>query len=108
MHIQRLPDDIGYGHTGIQGRIGILENHGGFLAELIDIALCLDLFSFIPYLTACRLIKVEQASSRGRLAAAGLSYQTQGLAFHDIKGNIIYGLQRSGAEKAGADVKVLL
>ena len=56
MDIQRLADDIGHGHAGVQGGIGILEDHGGLLAELLDIGGGLQLFAVIPDLAAGGLI----------------------------------------------------
>ena len=58
MDVQRLTNDIRYGHTRIQGRIRILENHGRLLAEFFDIRLGFDLLSVVPDLAARGLIEM--------------------------------------------------
>ena len=76
VNVQRLADDIGNGHAGVQGRIGILEDHGGLLAELLNILCSFQLFAVVPHLTGGGLVQVQQGAAYGSLTTAGLADQT--------------------------------
>ena len=108
MDIQGLTDDVGDGHAGVQRGIGILEDHGGLLAEFLDVGGGLQLFAVIPDLAAGGLIQVQQRAAHGGLAAAGFAYQTQCLALVDAEGYAVHRLEGLGLEHTHVDVKVLL
>ncbi len=105
--IQRLGDNVADGHAGVQGRVGILEDHGGLLAEFLQGFLGIDFLPVIDDLTGCGLIQMQNRAADGRLAAAGLADQTQGFAAADREGNIVHRLERLGAEKAQVDIEIL-
>ena len=75
MHVQRLADDVGDGHAGVEGGIGILEDHGGLVAEGLDIGLGLDLPALVEDFAAGGLVQVQDGAADGRLAAAGSTQQ---------------------------------
>ena len=79
MDIQRLADDLFDRHTGVQGGIGILEYHLHLGAVLDHILVC-DQISIVVDLAAGGLIETQQRTADRSLAAAGLSYKSEGLA----------------------------
>ena len=107
MHVQRLADDVGDGHAGVEGGIGILEDHGGLVAEGLDVGLGLDLPALVEDFAAGGLVQVQDGAADGRLAAAGLADQTQRLAGLDGKAHVVDGLERLRPEHAHVDVKIL-
>jgi hypothetical protein len=106
--VKRLTDDIGDGHTGVQGRVGILENHSRLFAEFFDVGCGLDLLTTIENLSGGGFVKVQESAADGGLAATGLTNETKGLAGTDVEGYVIYGLKRLGLEGANVNVEVLL
>ena len=108
VYVQRLGDDVGDGHTGIQRGIGVLENHGAFLAVLQNVLLGYNLFAVEEYFTGGGLIQVQQRTPNGCLAAAAFAHQTQGLPPVDGEGHIVHSLQRLGGKGTGGDIEVLL
>ena len=107
LDIQRFSDDVLHGHTGIQRRIGILKDHGRFPAELFDISFGLHGFTAIDHFARGRFVQVQDRTSRCSLTAAGLSDQTQGLSLHDVKRDVIHGLEGLCPEKPDIDRKIL-
>ena len=57
----------------------------------------LDQFTVKVYFAVGRLVKLENGTSDGGLAAAGFTDETERLAFVDIKGDIVNGFQLEGA-----------
>ena len=108
VHIQRFADDVGNRHAGVQGGVGILEDHGGLLAEGVDVLLGLQGLAVVPDLAGSGLVQVEDGAAHGGLAAAGLTHQTQSLAPLDGEGYIVHRLEGLGAEEAHVDVEILL
>ena len=106
MDIQRLADDVGDRHAWVQGRIGILKDHGGLFAELLDIGWGLQLFSVIPDFAAGGLIQMQDRAANGGLAAAGLAHQTQRLSLVDAEGYAVHRLERFGLEHTYVDIEV--
>ena len=106
--IQRLADDIGNGHSGIQRGIGILKHHSGLFAVLHQILLGGNLFAVKPDLTVGGLVQVQQSSAHSGLAAAGLAYEAESLASADGERDIVHSLQGLAGEQAGIDTKILL
>ena len=107
LDIQGLADDVGDGHAGIQRGIGILEDHGGLAAVVCDVLRGLDGLAAVDDLAAGGLVEVQDGAAGGRLAAARLSDQTQGLALHDVKGDVVDSLERLCLEKSRADREIL-
>ena len=108
VHIQRLADNIGNGPTGIQRRIGILKDHGGFLPVLRDVLLGDDLLAVKPDFAVRGLVQVQQGAAHGGLAAAGLADETQRLAPADGEGHVVHSLQGLGRKHPGIDIEVFL
>ena len=93
VNVQRLPDDVGDGHAGVEGGIGVLENHGGLLAELIDLLVGFDGLSVKEDLAARGLVQVQQGAADGGFAAAGFAHEAQRLTPADIEGDIVHRLE---------------
>ena len=108
VHVQRLTDDVGDRHAGIQRGVGILKDHGGLLAELLDVLLALDGLAVEDHLSGGGLVQVQNRAAHGGLAAAGLAHQAQRLALVDGEGDVIHGLEGLGAEEAHVDIEVFL
>ena len=106
VHIQGFPDDVRDGHAGVQGRVGVLEDHGGLLAELVQVLFRDHLFPVIPDLAGSGFVQLQDSTAHGGLAAAGLSHETQGLALPDLEGDIIHCLQVTGLEGVDIDLEV--
>ena len=94
MDVQRLADDIGDGHAGVQRGIGILEDHGGLSAEFTDIRFRADRLSLKADFAAGRFIQVQERTSDRGLAAAGLPHQAKGLSAADVEGHIVHRFER--------------
>ena len=91
MDRQDLFENFPYGHTGIEGRIGILENHLYVPACLPQILLphgC-KLFPVQGDASAIRLMQSDNQPGQGRLSAAGLPHNTQDLAPLHVQTHII-------------------
>ena len=108
VHVQRLGDDVGDSHAGIQRGIGVLENHCGLLPVVQNVLLGFDLLAVEEDLAGGGLIQVQERAANGGFAAAGLAHQAQGLPPVDGEGNIVHSLQRLGGKGTGGDIEVLL
>ena len=108
MDIQRLTDDIRDGHTGVEGGIGILENHSGLLAEFLNIALGNDLLTVIPDFTGSRLIQMQDGTANSGFTTTGLTNKTQCFTLMDGEGNTVHSLQGLCFESTHTDIKILL
>ena len=108
VYIQRLADNIGNGHTGIQRGIGILKNHGGFLPELVNVLFAFHGLAPVAYFTRCGFIQMQNRASNRGLAAARLPYQAKRLATLDGKAHVIHGFERRGLEEYRVNREVLL
>ena len=91
MDLHTLGNNASNRHTGIQRSIRILENDLCFSGILITVfgVLHVHFFAVIEDLAFCGRVNPHYHTSQGGLSAAGLTYHTQGLAFINIKGNII-------------------
>ncbi len=107
VHVQRLADDVGHGHTGVQRGIGVLENHGGLLPVLGNVLFGNDLLAVEPDFAVRGLVQVQQGAAHGSFAAARLTDQAQGLAPADGEGHIVHSLQGLGGEHTGIDIEIL-
>ena len=57
--IQRLSDDVGNGHPGVQGGVGVLEHHGGLSAVFQNVLLGFDLLAVEENLTGGGLVQMQ-------------------------------------------------
>ena len=64
------------------------------LFELLDIH-ARDIGSLIENLTGCRIVQTHQGFTQRGLTAAGLSYDTDSLAFFNVESNIVNGVEHS-------------
>ena len=93
VYIQRLADNIGNGHTGIQRGIGILKNHGGFLPELVNVLFAFHGLAPVAYFTRCGFIQMQNRAPYGGFAAAGLPYQSQRLPLLNRERYVVHSFQ---------------
>ena len=108
MHIQGFADDIGDGHAGVERGIRVLEDHGGLLAEVVNIGFGLDFFAVVPDFSRSGLIEMQNRAADCRFAAAGFADETQGLALVDGERDAVDSLEGLGLEHPHADIKILL
>ena len=73
LNIQRLTDDISYGHSGIQRRIRILKYHCCLFPEFPDLLSGSYLFTLEINLSGCRPVQMKYGTSRRGFTAAGFS-----------------------------------
>ena len=76
--IQRLTDDVLDRHTGVQGRVGVLEDHLHLLAETADV-LAGDLFALELEGPSGGLVQVQERSSYGGFSATGLTDEARAI-----------------------------
>ena len=105
--VEGLTDNVFDRHTGVQGRVGVLEDHLHLLAEGSDV-LAGDFLTLELERTPGGLIQVQERPSDGRLAAAGLTDEAQGLTGFDVEGDTVDGLQRGRLEEPGLHGEVHL
>ena len=105
--VKGLADDVLDSHTGVQGRVGVLEDHLHLLAQGPDV-LARDLFALELEGTSGGLVQVQECPSDGRLAAAGLTDEAQGLTGFDVERNTVDRLQGRRFEEPGLHGEVHL
>ena len=106
MDAEALSHNFFNGHTRIERRVGILEDHLCLLS-IISQGLApemADILASIAHLTCCRLIDAQDGPATGRLATARLGDETKSLATINLKTDVVHGLD----DLAASDVKILL
>ena len=108
---QGLGDDLADGHPRVERAVRILEDDLDppphrpqlDLSELRQVAALED------HLAAGRPLELEDAAARGRLAAAGLTHEPEGLAPANGEADAVHRLDHAGraAEQAAADLEML-
>ena len=101
---QRLADDAGHGHAGVQRRVGILEDHLHAAAvgqHLLFIKGC-DVRAVQQNLARRGLVQAHDGAADGGLSAAGLAHQAEGLARIEVEADVVHGLERLFLLKEGA------
>ena len=105
--VQGLTDDVLDRHTGVQGRVGVLEDHLHLFAETSDV-LARDLFALEPERSSGRLVQVQERPSDGGFAAAGLTDEAQRLTWFDVEGDSVDRLERRRFKEPGLHGEVHL
>ena len=103
VHGQRLGDDLPHRHSRVQRAVGVLEDHLEPAPDLPQLALGQrgEVAALEDDLARGRLLELEDAPAGGRLAAAGLPDQAQGLAAADGEAHAVHRLDhgRRAAEE---------
>ena len=97
--LQGLPDGFFHAVAGIQGGVGILEHNAHLLPEAAQL-LALgkgDVLAVQENLAVGGILKADDGTAQGRLAAAGFAHHTHGAALLDLEGHIIHGVVDTGA-----------
>ena len=108
MHVQRLADDVGDGHAGVEGGIGILKDHGGLGAKRLDVRLwssssCPSYEDFAAVgLYRCRMVRPTVVLPQPD-SPTNPSVSPGWMA----EGHVVDGLERLRPEHAHVDVKIL-
>jgi hypothetical protein len=94
MDSQGFPDDIPHSEPGVQGRVGVLEDHLYFGAELdhfsgVELA---DVRPLEENLPGGRLVQTEKASPDGGFAAPRLAHQPESFPLADGETHSIHGV----------------
>ena len=111
MHLQRLCDDIFAGIAGIQRGIGVLEHHLNIFFQRFQ--LCAfqlkNISALIFHRAGSSLVQLDNRAAQRRLAAAGLTDDTQRLSFVHIQRHIAQRMQdlRLGAQFTAFDLEFL-
>ena len=92
VYVQGLCDKIRNGHSGVQGGIRVLEDHGSPFPIVLQVLPGLEGLSVKNDLTGGGLVQMQQRSAHGGLAAAGLPHQPQRFATANGERNIIHRL----------------
>ena len=116
MDVNRLPDDISHGHTGIQAGVRILEHDlhlfpiGGHIHRDLFLSLSLleNRLAIVDDLPLCGLIKPQKRPTCGGLPAAALPHQPKGLALVDVEGHIVHRLHEPAVPAEAACGEILL
>ena len=92
---QHLGDGVIYRHTGVEGGVGVLEDHLHLGAEPAErIALHVgDVRAVEADGAAGGLIQPENGAGQGGLAAARLAHQTQVFPLEELEGHVVDGLE---------------
>ena len=106
MDIHAFPNDFRNGHAGVQRSVRVLENDLDFLIKLLFLLAFqgMDIFAAVGDGAGSRRIHADNAAAARRLAAAGLTDEAQCFAGHNLKRDIVHGLDGCLA----ADLKILL
>ena len=94
MGVQRLQDDVPHLHAGVQGGVGILEDHlyaPPKLAELLPL-IPGQVLAPEPHRAGGGRDQIDQQLAQGGLAAAGFPHQPQGLPLVDGEGHVRHGV----------------
>ena len=94
--VQPLADDVGDGHAGVQGGVGVLEDHLDVLGELLAL-LALQVRHVLALkedLAVRGLVQADDGAAERGLSAAGLADQAEGLALFDGEGDVVHGAQQ--------------
>src|SRR5207237_8501570 len=89
--LQRLANDAADGHTRIQARVWVLENHLHLATHLAQVAAAerLELLAEELDRPSCWLVQLQDRPTRGALAAARLPHQPEGFAALDAERNVV-------------------
>ena len=89
---QRFCDDIPHCHTCIQGSIGILKDHLHIFPERLQFLLLqfCNILSFQKDPSVGHVIHPDDRPGTGGFSTAGLSYQSQGLAFRNGEADSVH------------------
>ena len=97
MHLKRLADDLVDRHARVQAGVGVLEDHLHAAAhppQLLTLqdsqvdAIEIDVPGGGP-------VKLQDGAPRSGFTAARFAHQAEGLAFVDLKGDPIHGMDRA-------------
>ena len=91
-HLDVYKRQILHTHTRIQARIRILENHLHILPDFMNLFMFIigNIISIKDDFAVGRLMELQNGSSQCGLAASGLSYNSQSLAFIDGQRNTVH------------------
>ena len=105
MDKQRLADDVLHLHAGIKRSIWILEHHLHLGAQGANLLLgeFRHVLALKENLSLVRRDEVIDQATGSGLAAAGLAYEREGLARHDVEGHVVHRMH----ELIGAAKEIL-
>ena len=111
VEVQSLPDDIHDRHSGVQGSVGVLEDHLDPLpvGEQLGSGQVADVVPVIDDLSVGGLIEPGDGAAQGTLAAARLSHQAKGLVAQNVETDMVHRLDHLllTAQKALGLIKIL-
>ena len=90
---QRFGYDFLYGHTRVQGGIGILENHLDVGGKPLEIPLAVALWQRLAAkqnVAAGFCLQSRQGATQGSFTAATLAHQAEYLVFGNVQGNAVH------------------
>ena len=112
MDAQRLGDDVAYPHARVERRVRVLEDDLHVAPQALHLGAPRHhhVQAVEHDSSGGRLGEPQDHASGGRLAAAALPYQTEGLALFDGERDVVDGVHLAGrtTHNAAADREVLL
>ena len=93
--VHALADDIAHGHAGVQGGVGVLEDHLGFPGKglLFGPVELGDVAAVEQDGAGGRLVELDQSAADGGFAAAGFAHQAQSAAPGDVEADSVHRLE---------------